>query len=344
MSWPVRTLLVLAAVGALLALFLSNVDLRAVGVGIAHARPGWLAVSAATFVLNLVVRSRRWQFLLAPLARVSFSNSFRATAVGFGANSVLPARAGEVMRPYFLSRHEPVSATAAFATIILERLLDVVTVLTLLASYVLLFGRGQAVADPAALAAVRWAGVIAAAAATAVLGVLLFLSSRPDGLEPALAALERVLPAAVGTLARRTVDKFSAGLAVVRRPSQLLAALFWSFPLWLLIGVGVWSAARAFDLPVPFTGSFLMIALLVIGGAVPTPGAIGGFHEAFRVGATTFFGAREESAVGAAIVLHVISITPSIVLGSVFLAQAGLSFGTMRQLADQAEVGRPAGS
>ena len=72
---------------------------------------------------------------------------------------------------------------------------------------------------------------------------------------------------------------------------------------------------------------------------MPTPGAIGGFHEAFRVGATTFFGAREESAVGAALVLHAISIAPSIALGSLFLAQAGLSFGTMRQLADQAEVG-----
>ena len=75
------------------------------------------------------------------------------------------------------------SATAAFATIILERLLDVVTVLALLASYVLLFGRGQAAANPAALAAVRWAGVVAAVAAVAVLGGLLFLSGRPDGLE-----------------------------------------------------------------------------------------------------------------------------------------------------------------
>jgi glycosyltransferase 2 family protein len=342
MPSPVRTLLVLAAVAALFVLFLWNVDLRAVGVGIAHARPEWLVLSLAMFALNLLVRSRRWQFLLAPLAHVSFANSFRATAVGFGANNLLPARAGEVMRPYFLSRHEPVSATAAFATIILERLLDVVAVLALLASYILLFGRGQAVADPAALAAVRWAGVVAAAAAVAVLGALLFLSGRPDGLDRVLGALEHMLPAALVGLARRLVDKFSTGLAVVRRPSQLLPALFWSFPLWLIIGVGIWSGARAFDLPVPFTGSFLMIAILVIGGAVPTPGAIGGFHEAFRVGATTFFGAREESAVGAALVLHAISVTPSIVLGSVFLAQAGLSFGTMRQLADQAEAGRPA--
>ena len=66
----------------------------------------------------------------------------------------------------------------------------------------------------------------------------------------------------------------------------------------------------AFRLAVPFTGSFLLIALLVVGVAVPTPGAVGGFHEAFRLGATAFFGAPDDAAVGAAIVLHAFSIVP----------------------------------
>ena len=56
----------------------------------------------------------------------------------------------------------------------------------------------------------------------------------------------------------------------------------------------------------PFTGSFLLIALLVVGVAVPTPGAVGGFHEAFRIGATMFYGAPDDAAVGAAIVLHAV--------------------------------------
>ena len=66
----------------------------------------------------------------------------------------------------------------------------------------------------------------------------------------------------------------------------------------------------AFRLAVPFTGSFLLIALLVLGVAVPTPGAIGGFHEAFRVGATMFYGAPDDAAVGAAIVLHAVLDRP----------------------------------
>jgi glycosyltransferase 2 family protein len=334
-----RTVFALAAALALVVLFLRNVDLRAVSGDIAHARPGWLAVSFTTFVLIIAIRARRWQVLLRPLGRASFANSFRATAVGFAASTLLPARAGELIRPYFLSKHERVSATGAFATIVLERLLDVVAVLVLLALFVFIFGREQAAAGSSAFTAIRWAGMVAGAAAAGVLAILFLLAGRPTGLDPLLARLEFVMPAKSARFLARLVEKFSTGLAVVRRPGQLLAALLWSFPLWLTIGAGIWSIAKAFGLFVPFTGSFLMISLLVIGGAVPTPGAIGGFHEAFRFGATTFFGASNESAVGAAIVLHAFSVLPTLVLGGVFAAQAGLNFGAMRQLASQPESG-----
>jgi hypothetical protein len=57
----------------------------------------------------------------------------------------------------------------------------------------------------------------------------------------------------------------------------------------------------------------------------------------FRLGATTFFGAGNDAAVGAAIVLHLFAIGPSLLLGLLFAAQEGLSVGGMRQLADRAE-------
>jgi len=337
-----RTVAVLAAAAALVVLFLHNVNLWGVIGDIAHARPEWLALSLATMFLNLVIRSWRWQYLLEPLGPTTFANAFRATAVGFAATSVLPARAGEVIRPYFLARHEHMSATAAFATIVLERLLDIVTVLVLLASFVFVFGRDWTAANPVAFTAVKWAGVLAGTGAGAALVVLFLLAGNPAGLRRALARLEQVLPSTLAGLVARMVEKFASGLTVVRRPGQLLMALVWSFPLWLSIGLGIWSVAMAFGFAVPFTGSFLLIALLVIGVAVPTPGAIGGFHEAFRVGATAFFGAPDEGAVGAAIVLHAFSIGPGLLLGLFFAAQAGLNVGAMRRLADQAEPGRTA--
>jgi uncharacterized protein (TIRG00374 family) len=242
-----------------------------------------------------------------------------------------------VIRPYFLARHEQMSATGAFATVILERVLDMLTVLALLAAYVFVFGRELAATNPATFGPVKWAGATAAAASLAAFVVLFVLAGNPARLREMLERLERVLPSQLVGLVARVAEKFATGLHAVRRPSRLLVALALSLPLWLSISLGIWAVAVAFHLPVPFSGTFLIMALLVIGVAVPTPGAVGGFHWAFLFAATTFFGADEEASVGAAIVLHVVSFGPSLVLGLLFAAQEGLNVAGMRQLAQQAE-------
>jgi uncharacterized protein (TIRG00374 family) len=340
MRTHVRTLIVLALALILLAVFFRNVDVSGVVSAIVRARPEWLLFSLLTMLVNLVIRAWRWQYLLEPLGKASFGNSFKATAVGFAARSVLPAAAGELVRPYFLSRREPMSATGAFATIILERLLDIVTILALLASYVFFFGRDMSAANATVFAAVKWAGATAAAAALAALAVLFVMAGNPARLRDGLRRLEQVLPSTLAGLLARIAEKFAIGLGAIRRPGRLLVALLWSFPLWLSIGLGIWAVTEAFHLAVPFTGSFLLIALLTIGVAIPTPGSIGSFHEAFRLGATLFFGAPNDAAVGAAIMLHIISIGPSFLLGLFFAAQEGMNLAGMRQLADHPEPGR----
>jgi len=344
----VRTIVVLAIALALVALFLSNVNLWGVLAAIARARPEWLALSLATMFVNLSIRALRWQYLLEPLGQTTFAAAFRATAVGFAASAVLPARAGEVIRPYFLARQTPklpntrMTATGAFATIILERLLDVVTVLALLAAFVFFFGRDLAAANPTGFALVKWAGASAAAVSTSALVVLFVLAGDPERLGRTMARLEQVLPSKVAGLIAKLSEKFAHGLGVIRRPGRLLASLAWSLTLWLCIALGIWAIAKAFNLAIPFTGSFLMIGLLTLGVAVPTPGAVGGFHEAFRVGATMFYGAPDDAAVAAAIVLHLLSIGPSLLLGLLFAAREGLNFGSIQRLADQAEQGHTA--
>ena len=137
----------------------------------------------------------------------------------------------------------------------------------------------------------------------------------------------------------RIVQKFASGLGTIRRPGRLFVALAWSFPLWLSIDAGIWAVAVAFGFDVPFTGSFLIVPLLTLGVAVPTPGAIGGFHEAFRLGVTVFYGVPNDAAVAAALVLHAFTVGPSLILGLFFAAQVGLNIAGMRQMADGAKQG-----
>jgi uncharacterized membrane protein YbhN (UPF0104 family) len=333
---------VLALAVLLLALFLQNVDLHGVVGQIVRASPLWLALSFAAAFANLAVRAWRWQYLLEPLGETGFGNAFRATCVGFAASGLLPARAGEVIRPYFLARRAHVSATGAFATIVLERLLDTLAVLILLASYVFVFGRDAGAANPVAFAAMKWAGAVAGAGSLVALGVLFVMAGDPARIGRLLANLAQVLPSALAGLLAQVAEKFAVGLGAVRRPRRLLVALLLSFPLWLVICFGIWAGVVAFPIVVPFTGSFLLVALLVIGVAVPTPGAVGGFHEALRIGVTTFFGAPSDAAVGAAIVVHALTIVPALLLGLFYAADEGLNLSRMRQLADDARPGRTA--
>src|SRR5215471_19253738 len=193
MRSPLRTVVVLLVAAALVALFLRNVDLRRVASDIASAEPEWLAMGLVLSIGNLAIRSYRWRYLLEPLGHTTFGESFQATTVGFAASAVLPARAGEVIRPYFVarltSRHERMTASGAFATIILERVLDVITVLVLVALYVLVFGRAIGATNPVAFRWLTWIVLSTAALAAVALLVLFVLAGDPARLGAAIRPL-----------------------------------------------------------------------------------------------------------------------------------------------------------
>jgi len=329
-----RTLLVVGLAVALLAWFLRHADLAGVWAEISRGRISYLVLALVTTMCTYALRSLRWQYLLAGLGPTHFSNAFRATVIGFAASFLLPARAGEFLRPYLLARHEGLSATATFATVVLERVLDAVTVLLLFAVFLLTVDPSVSGADPVVFRAVKAGGLGVAAFTAATLAVFFFLAGHPVALGRLSSLVERVLPRRLAGLAARLGQTFAEGLAVVRRPRQLLVVMLWSLPLWLSIAAGIWLVSRAFHIEVSYVGSFVLMTVLVVGVAVPTPGSVGGFHEAYRIGATAFFLAPNDRAVGAAIVLHAISFVPVTILGIVFMIREGLTLGRMRRLAD----------
>ncbi|HSK09886.1 MAG TPA: lysylphosphatidylglycerol synthase transmembrane domain-containing protein [Vicinamibacterales bacterium] len=331
-----RTAVVVGLAIVLVAWFLRNADLSAVGAEVRRGRLDLLTLGLLTTLTTYATRSLRWQYLLRGIGPTRFGNAFRATVIGFAANFLLPARAGELLRPYLLAQRERLPFTAVFATVVLERVLDSVAVLTLFSCYLLLAGPAAATASPAMFRAVQLAGLAAAVGTAVILVVFFLLAGRPAALGRAALGIERVLPARLAAVVARLAETFAEGLAAVRNPQHLAMVLLWSFPLWLSIALGIWLVTQAFHIPMPFTSSFLVMTILVVGVAVPTPGAVGGFHEAFRFAVTTFFDAPNDRAVGAALILHAISFVPVTLMGIAFMAREGLTLGRMRRLARRA--------
>jgi glycosyltransferase 2 family protein len=333
----VRTVLVSVLAIALFAWFLSHANLTGVWTQVKRARVDLLVAGFLAVILTYVIRAWRWQYLLHPIGPTRFRTAFRTTVIGFAALGVLPARAGDVLRPYLLARQEGLMVSATLATIVMERVLDLIAVLALLALYV------WGIADPATLPPALLRGIevssaLAGAVAIALMGVMWVLATHPERIGGLVFTMARVLPHAAADRLADLARTFSGGFAVAREPRALAAAVAWSFPLWLAIAAEAWLVTIAFGIAMPFAGTFLLQALLVIGVAVPTPGAVGSYHEAYRIGVTTFFGAPEDTAVAAAIVTHAISYFPVVLTGIVFMAQDGLSFGRITALADTKEV------
>ena len=333
---PIRTVLVSVLAVALLGWFLQHADLADVWLQVRDARLDLLIVGFALVVVTYVIRAHRWQYLLRPIGPTRFRTAFRTTVIGAAALGVLPARAGDVLRPYLLARQEGLSTSATFATIVMERVLDLIAMLVLLAVYV------WGTADPSRLPASLRHGIEVSAALAGLAAVLLValtwvMATHPERIGRLVFSAARMLPHAMAERLAGYARTFSTGFAVAREPQALAAALCWSFLLWLVIAGEAWLVAMAFGIYMPFAGSFLLQALLTIGVAVPTPGGVGSYHEAYRIGVTTFFGAANDKAVAAAIVTHAISYVPVVLAGGIFMAQDGLGFGRLPAMSATAQ-------
>jgi uncharacterized protein (TIRG00374 family) len=328
-----RTAIILLLTLGLLAFFFRKANPATVWAETRHANPILLILATAVTALTYAIRALRWQSLLAPIGPTRYSVAFETTVIGFAANALIPGRVGEVLRPYLLARRESLNATSAFATIILERVLDLATVLILFALFVFGSASRTISGDPAQLGLVKFGGAIAAASAVGGLMVLFALAGHPERLGRAALRVERVLPARLARMLSASVETFAQGLAVMRDPARLAMSLVLSFPMWMSIAAGIWLTSRAFHITFSYPGSFLVMTVLVIGVAAPTPGGLGAFHAAYQFAVTEFFGATVDRAVGAAIVLHALSFVPVTVLGLVFMAREGLTFGGARAMA-----------
>lgn len=326
-----QALVVLAVTIGLLWWFLGNVDLKQAWAAITHAHFGLIAAAIGVTFLTYSLRAIRWRLLLLPLGPVRWTTAFRTTVIGFALIFLLPGRVGEILRPYLLARHEGLKAPSTFATVIVERLLDVVTVLLLFALSLFLAGVD---AGPQ----VRLVAVISAGVSVLALVLLCVFAGHPERLGRWAGQLSRWLPARIGALVSGLVQTFVEGLAVMRSPGHLAAAACWSVAVWASIGLGIWLTSLAFDLTLSFVGSFIVVGYLAVGVSLPTPGGAGGFHVLYKEALTTFFGADPAVAVAAATVLHAVSFVPVTILGLYFMWQEGLTLGGLKGMGAEAKA------
>ncbi len=277
----------------------------------------WLLPAVAATVAALTIKAWRWQLLFRPQHHPRFSSVFTALTAGYLASNVLPARLGEVLSIVLLVSDEPVSVARTLSTLIVTRLLDLLTLL------VILVGLLPFVRLPAEMMeAARLLGV-AALLGSALIVVLSFWKTRMLSLAHAILRHVRPLdrPGAYAAL-EHLID----GFATLRsRQGVMLIAI--SFLSWGVILLVAWACAQAFHLGVSLTAVVFAQIVVALGMLIPSsPGYIGIFHYLTTV-ALLPFGVSKDQALGYAIVWHATNYLTLSITGMVALWIHGTSLG-----------------
>ena len=323
--------------GAFLALFLlwlalRGVDAKALFSAMTHAKAVPLASVVALTVLMYLIRAMRWRLLLPALRKAPIFDLFGITNIGFMAGLVIP-RAGEVLRPYLASRRYGVGVSAGFASIVLERLIDLITVLFLLALYMFVLPRPAAERSDAIMTTLRAGAGLVFLTALAGMGFLAALRVEGGPARRLLHFVLGILPSGIGGKVRGLVDSFISGLDVFgSSPAQWARLIGESLLLWVSIGLIIHMNSVGFGFDLPFHSAFLIIAFLTVGVAIPTPGMVGGFHASYTLALTAIYGIDQGRAAAAGLVLHALQNLPVLILGLAFLGREGLSLGSMRRI------------
>ncbi len=320
--------------GFLLYLFLRGANLSLVVEKVRGANYLLISFSLGIALLVYLVRAFRWKFLLMPIKETHLSNLFSTTIIGFMVTSLIPGRLGEIVRPYLLGQKEGFSKTAAFATIILERIFDLITVLALFSLYLLLDPALPYLSSEASatLNRVQWSGLISAMVAGALIALLLLWHLKTSLFLKVAKKLSFFLPARLSQGLMNGINSFSQGLAVLRGKGLLLRVGIYSFVHWLTVCLGVWLVLLAFEIKVPFYLTFFILIFNFVGAAIPTPAGVGAFHKAIQIALVNFLAIDNDLAVGASIVMHAVTFAPVTLLGIVLVWKEGLTLRKIREL------------
>ena len=285
---------------------------------------------AAPLLLGLAgfywIKAARWSHILAPMANIRVRDLVSSMMAGAAGNNLLPAHLGELVRTFLLGRDYRLSRAGILATLVAERIFDIVGVLLLL-SGTLFF----ADASPGLRPAVLFLLIVAVAGL-----IFIFLAVRyAEGFRAFVIAISARYPPAIRTRVGALTVHITSGFSAVRDGRLLWRILVNSVIQWALMSACIHFALRAFDIDVPYHAAVVVLAFVVAGLTLPTsPGFVGTIQYCFVLGLAQF-GIDSSRALAASIFYHSILWVTVTGTGLCFLYRNRLSFADIRKLERQ---------
>lgn len=298
----------------------------------------YLVPAVVIVIFSYYLRALRWRFLVCTVKEVKTTRLFAPLMIGFMAN-MLPARAGEFIRAYLLSKKEQISFSASFATIFIERLFDLVVVLLLLV-WVLLFIPEAFAAEELEHAA-RIFGITSLVLCLFIFVFATLLQFKKDSAMKIVKLCSMPLPPRFAEKIEDAVHSFSDGLKIMKDKRGFfstvsLSLLIWSafiatyYPLYLSFGIKP-------DFPLVSSLIILCLTVAIFITVAPTPGFLGSYHLGCIAALHGIFGIQKAVALSYGIVAWIVAMGSTVLIGALFALKENISLGEVADEQENAE-------
>jgi glycosyltransferase 2 family protein len=298
---------------------------RNIGAAFQQADYRTLFFMAPILALFYYLKAVRWRLLLKPLGDYdSVRDLLPPIMVGFAINNVAPLRLGELARVVVFARKHKVAMSTVLASLLVERILDALTILGLLA-----LGISQLdFVDYSIEQQLRVASVIVGAAV--VCGIVYLIWTQPF-IRLAAWVLRKApfVPQRFEAKFLGILEAGNVGLASLRKPNLIGGIVATSLAQWVLNALWIYCALTAFAIREPWPVSLVLMGVVAFGVAAPSvPGFFGVIQFCFLL-VLQFFGYDHERIFAASIYFHMAQYIPVTLIGLVCFAKMGIGWGEM---------------
>jgi hypothetical protein len=318
-----------------------DVNFTAFGEALASAHYLLFVLAMVASMGVFFLRAFRWKYLLILQKNIPYLTVFSATCIGFFTNNVLPFRAGELLRAYVIGNRAEISKSSALATIVVERILDVLSLILIAISVVFFLP----VPDNAHFQTIKYFGILLILVEGAVIAFCFMLLVWREFTLRLVDKVFTIFPKRAQSGSKKVINSFIDGLEILRSFRHLLLLFISSFIIWFAVFLQIYIVMRAFDIQMGFTTMFTagLVDLVLISFAltIPSaPGFIGTYHAAAKEG-LLIFSINPVTAAGFSVLIHASSYIPITIVGFFYFIRENIHFSTAKAVLRQSETDPP---
>ena len=281
----------------------------------------WIGYAIIAYAAANVLWIIRWRVILSSFKHLSFINLLSAAFIGKLGNNIFPAKMGELVRVYVLSKREMQSKTAIISSIFVEKMLEsftLVIMVMLLSPFLinLVNEKGNLIPPEVVIFKSIYIFIIFHSVAISMIAVLLIYR---DKLPRIVMKLFSFLPAKYLEKISDGIELFSEGISIFKDKKGLFKLVVISFFHWSLVSLRIYFTVKAFLTSIPYIGCFLIIlCILILSGISTIPGNVGIYHIGSIIG-LSLLSVEMNTAISIAVLLHGIPYIASTLAGLFFL-------------------------